>query len=490
MIKRVTRTELDTLMVHLVRCPTVTLKALERLKTTDFDEATELPHKLIWGIVSEFYRKHTTMIPAQIMADKLNDLVPEVPMLADPQIQESVKLVYEACYTRIADADLVPKYALDILANFLFERHTMSRYDQERQEKGMNRQKFQELHEQSMADNIIGARVVEPFGDSSTDKITIAPRQPTGIGFLDDLIGGMRIGEAMGFLAPSGGGKTTFSNQVAISYAMQGKHVFVFTYEEPISDEYLQPVWACASRLSRSTFENISHFSQIPADKLKQFLQAKAKISNYLHYIDMSGTGGSGSGFGGVEEIETVLLEYREKGISVDAFIIDWFWPMFKRWTSTATRTFGESSGEERGRAQLCTDRIKQLCGRYKCWAWVNQQATPSEAKKKKKMEQQDSAELKSFSWYMNGCLALNTLDEDEYNGTLNYSKARSVRKGSIPIHLNGDMATFEALGSEYQYDPLQSKMLPKKTFNKTPRSRTPEQPVEPSALERNYAGQ
>ena len=160
MTKRVTRTELDTLMVHLVRCPTVTLKALERLKTTDFDEATELPHKLIWGIVSEFYRKHSIMIPAQIMADKLNDLVPEVPMLADPHIQESVKQVYEACYTKIADADLVPKYALDILANFLFERHTMTRYDQERQEKGMDRAKFQELHEQSMADNIIGARVV------------------------------------------------------------------------------------------------------------------------------------------------------------------------------------------------------------------------------------------------------------------------------------------------------------------------------------------
>lgn len=487
---KVTRTELDTLLVHLIRCPNVTLKALDRLKPNDFDDATELPHKLIWKIASEFYRQHKMMIPAQYVADKLSDQVAEIPMLADPHIQQSVQDALTMCYSKIADHDLVPGFALEILGNLLFQRHALSEFDKERQESGMTPAKWEQLNIRKRTDAITGARVVEPFGETASMDINIAPRQRTGVSFLDELIGGgMRIGECMGFLAPSGGGKTTFSNQVAISYAMKKNHVFVFTYEEPITDEYLQPVWACASRIPRSTFETIKHFTDLSPEKYKQFMQAREQIKDYLHYIDMSGVGGTGSGYGGPEEIETILLEHKQRGIKVDAFIVDWFWPMFKRWTSTTTKSFNDSQGEERSRAQQCTDRLKQLCGTYSCWAWINQQVTPSEAKRKRKMEQQDSAELKSFSWYMNGCLALNTLEESQLTGILNYSKARSVRKGSKTIQLDGELATFKSVGEDDAYDPLQSKLLERNKFNKVPRERTPQQPIEPSALEKNYVG-
>lgn len=488
---KVKRTELDTLLVHLVRCPAVTLKALDRLVPNDFDDATELPHKLIWKISSDFYRKFKTVIPASYMADKLSEMSSEVPMLADPQISASVQTMLDTCYTRLPDHDLIAASALETLANLLFERHALSEFDKTRQESGMTPDKWEELNTRRRTDAITGASVTEPFSDTASCDIRIEPRQEIGINFLDTLLGGgMRLGEVMGFLAPSGGGKTTFSNQVAISYSKRAKHTFVFTYEEPISDEYLQPVWACASGLPRSAFEKLKNFNELPADQLKQFQRAKDAIGGYLHYIDMSGAKGTGSGFGGIKEIETILLEYKSRGIVADAIIIDWFWPMFKRWTATTTRTFGESSGEERGKAQICTDEIKQLCGKYHCWAWVNQQATPSEAKKKKKMEQQDSAELKSFSWFMNGCLALNTLEEDKLTGILNYSKARSVRKGSIYIQLKGEIATFVPCDEDSMYDPLQSKLTSRNKFNKPPRERTPVQPVEPSMLEKNYAGQ
>ena len=72
-------------------------------------------------------------------------------------------------------------------------------------------------------------------------------------------------------------------------------------------------------------------------------------------------------------------------------------------------------------------------------------------------MSFEDAAELKSFAWYMTGCLCLGKLDESKI-GVVNFAKARNQETTRMVVQLRGVYATFIKPGNKVQYDPRMQK--------------------------------
>jgi hypothetical protein len=284
------------------------------------------------------------------------------------------------------------------------------------------------------------------------------PRIATGIDVLDLMMGGgVRPRELYGFLAPSGGGKTTFSNQLAVSCARQKRHMAYFTYEDPPNAEFLVGVYACAAGVERAIVEKAQRPQDLPESARVRLAKAREELGPYLHYYDMSMQTNRRVGAMGPSEIEAVMRDLQTKGSPPFGFVVDYFWIMATRYFDQWEPAKGKGSKklEERTFAQRLMDELKVIAGRYSCWGWINQQLAPSESSKSRDMKWQDAAEFKSFAWNLSGCFALTMLDEHGV-GVLNYSKARNTKTGKQPIRLRGELARFEALSDDIVFDERQ----------------------------------
>ena len=466
-----TRTSLDTLLAHMVRSPEVFMQASTRILPECFDDGVELAHKLIWRATLEFHKDFNKLPPKDFIAAKISQYADGVPMLTDPNIYSAVQWTLHEIFKSPPDKDLVPEAALKDLDVLNFERNAKSKMVSLFSSGAATPENISaELRKHR---SVSQAKVIEPFAIGLNDPFIIEPRIDIGVPFIVRLLGGgMRKHELYGFLAPSGGGKTTLSNQIAISYALKENHVFVFTYEQPPGNEYMIPVYACAGRVHRDKFNGISKLNDLPPEDVARLAPQLVKLKKYLHFVDMSGSRASGTGFGGPLEIAAELRRYSDQGIKPAAFVIDWFWPMFLRWTNTAPSMAGRKNVEMRILAQETMEMLHQITFEYGCWAWVNQQLACAEAQRKGKHEHQTAAEFKSFSWYTDGCFTLNMLDEENSCGTLFFSKARNTKRSSITIQLEGEYATFIDPGQDMKYDPHQKKIVKAVEYNKVPTER------------------
>jgi hypothetical protein len=478
MSNMLTHEQLETLTAHLLRCPAVVSKALTSLVPEDFDDATELGPRVLWAISSTFFKEHRRCPPLFYVVEQLSVAAKTVPQLSDPHIFASLAWDVDRMF-KIPEVDLLPTYAIPILNTFLFERRIKAPVVAALSTQSFTQASVDEIYRKSQSVSLSSTPVIEPFSDE--DMFGASPRIRTNILFLDTLMaGGFRRKEAYGFMAPSGGGKTTFSNQIAIAMAKHQEHVYVFTYEETVTPEYMVPIYACAAGIRRDVIAAAKSYLDFAPDEQARFLAAKEQIGKYLHLVDMSGARSGGSG--GAAEIESILAEQQQKGIIVSGFILDWFWPMLQRYI--AVHPPARRNAEDRNLAQNELDRLKQLVARLNCWGWINQQVAPAVAGKKAKIQQQDAAEIKSFSWYLNGCLGLNALSEDGNSAELNYSKSRSSRRGSNKIELKGDYATFVPVGDDYVFDPRTGEKVRRVDVNKVP---TEKKPKPKTGLDFNY---
>jgi hypothetical protein len=404
-----------------------------------------------------------------------------LPELNNTHIQESItKRIKE--YLAWKDG-LMPSYAMDILGSFLFERQVGTKLLEHASKGSMPRHIWEEVKLLERGTSLDRAVEISPFSKSDGPLVGVKPRNPTGVTFLDNMLGGgTRKGEIYGFLAASGHGKTTFGNQIAISKAKDKKLTLFFSYEQPIDAEFLIPVYACATKIPRSVWESI----RTPEETVKvltpaqyaEYEHACNLIDTHLRYIDMS------QSFHGPMEIDRKIVEVQERtGLQVDGIIVDWFWPM-------VSRAFGSMTGDRNKKYDLRTfaqgliDELKQIALTRNCWCWLNHQLNPEEAKKKRAMSFEDAAELKSFAWYLNGCLCLDKLDEVDKIGTIHFSKARNQPTSKCSVQLHGEIATFMPLNQDLVWDKRQNKHVAREKVNVIPRAEEPK-----SKLQQCYEG-
>ena len=450
--KEVTYDELCILMTHLVRCEEVLQAAMGRVRDEDFS-AAELPFRLLWQITRDFYRAHRRMPPQEYLRVQVQTACSKSPTLNQAPTIESILKMVDFMFVW---KELIPTYAQDVLWSFLWQRQVGSKILAAAEKGYCDEPMWNEIAASARAATVDMAPDIMPFSIEDGLKVGVPPRNETGVQFLDLMLnGGTRPGELHGFLAVSGGGKTTISHQLGIHCALKKQHAIIMSYEQPVDHEYFVPVYACATKILREKWERITSPDKI-ADVLTVeeqdiFHSRCENINKYLHYVDMSGTNDR-AGYGGVTEIDAKLEFLKQKiGAPIHMFVVDWFWPLVLRHYDTAPVSFGKKL-DIRVYAQGVTDELKRVAGHHMAWCWLTHQLAPKEGQKKRHMSFEDAAELKSFAWFMNGCFCLSKFDKAGI-ASLDFSKARNQKTSTKLLQLQGDIATFKEISNDMQFD-------------------------------------
>lgn len=458
--------DIELFMAHLLRCPTVSRQAKSVVKVNYFREGGESAFKLIWATALDFWENHgVQLIPIEHMYSALQQRMGDS---AEFQSAERQQMVLETAYRVYCydAASLIPDVACQQIEDFVLMRGLAPKA-QEALEMGASglREFLAESRKLGASTTTIASEEgVKPFiqGD---EKLGVEPRRPCGVRFIDAMLkGGPRPREVYGLLGMSGGGKTTLSNQVAIESARKRRRAAVFTYEEPLSNEYFLPVYACASQVSRDLLENLGpggSMADLPPDMAAKVRTSMAEIDNYIEFHDMSGP----RGVKGISGIEATLERCRDKGEPVETVVIDWFWILVMRQFNAGRRG---RQDQERIFSQGVLDELKEMAARQNVWVLVNQQIAPGEGNKGRKKHWSDSAEVKSFAWLLNGCFVLEPMN-DQQICNLHLSKGRSLKTSSTLLKLDGEHATFVSLSGDVCYDKRLKKYVPKDQMNKVP---------------------
>lgn len=450
--------ELDSMVAHLVRCPELMKSALGKIKSDFFREDIEFAHKLVFAVATEFFEKHNVLPSRPVIETELNARLDQSVYKDSHHIRESVMSLVTVIFLW-EDKDLMPSFARNTINTFTWERGIGNILIDGVEKGAIGTGLIESLPLLQRQLSISDAKSVNPFGTSGA-VIGVQPRSKTNIPWLDALMGGgPQIGGAYGFLAASGGGKTTLGNQIAIEHARIHKHVLFFSYEQSLTPDFFVPVYAFATKLPRARFEAMREDSniceQLTPDELDKYMKARESITNYLTYYDMSMSAS------GVREIETHIERNASEGKPVSMIVVDWLWPLVTRSYMTLDNSMTRRM-DIRIYGQIVIDELRQMCLRHRIWCWLNHQISPAVAASKKKgFTFEDAAEMKSFAWYLNGCFCLDKFDTNK-RAKLIYAKGRSEATGEKTVKLLGEIATFVGEGGDFDRDEVSGRLIPK----------------------------
>lgn len=442
---------------HIVRQEGAMSLCAERLNDSEFDPQGELLIKLVWCIARDFYKQFRTLpVYDQVMME-LRSRMQAQPFFTPDWVQRGQELVVRVFSFQLQPFQSNGEWFRQMLESFLWQRTVSIKARTAVEQGNFSRSMWDTISKDVQRSQISNAAEVTPFADPTGAMLGVTPRSPTGVPFLDSFLnGGTRPGELYGFLAPSGGGKTTLSNQLALGLGKRDRITAVFTYEQAPDNEYFVPVYAAATGIPRDRWELLRAGSPpqtiLDEREMDLFKKACELIKKNIYWFDMSG-GASQAGAGGVMEIDAKIRELNERFKGqldengqprrVHAVIIDWFWPLVIRSYDNQTVARGVKAMDLRPYAQRVINEIKAMCQRHGVLGWLPHQANPAEAKKKRDLSFEDAAELKSFAWFMHGCWCLNKMD-DTQTASIQFSKSRNTRASKAVLQLLGDLATFK----------------------------------------------
>lgn len=469
--------DLDMLIIHALRIESVLTESIARMTLDDFSSVYERPHMLLWVIATDFYKQYGKVIPSSLLSAEMDNRMINQP---DFMIENTQKAVFHLAIRAIEfpQSDLIVAFGLSLLERFLFDRRVGAAIAEMRakEQQGFmpSRAEIAALSDLANKTQIAAAEVLTPFMDPEEAQFGTVPKVPTGVLFIDQALGGgVQPRRMYGLIAPSGGGKTTLSNQVAISCAMAAQHMLVMSYEEPITSEYMAPVYANATRIKRSRIEAMRSINDLTPEERNLYKRGCDKVGRYLHFADMSGKDNSGSG--GAAEIEQIVVRLLNKNIKIEGIILDWFWIIAKRAFAGSTVEYGKKSDDRQFSQQLMDD-IRRIAVKYDVWFWINQQTAPAAATKKGSANWNESAEFKSFAWLLSGCFCLNAMDASQI-AEINLSKGRMVQANKQYVQLDGEYAMFKSVDDDMEYDERARGHVKKAERNVVPQQEQKEKP-------------
>ncbi len=285
----------------------------------------------------------------------------------------------------------------------------------------------------------------------------------TGVSFIDNLLGGDRIGDANGIIGPTSGGKTTLAVDMAVKTAKQewndaqkeGREpgvVFFITAEE--SARKVRPrIWSAALSIPRLTLETLTDWGQLTTQatlkdyerrmqqgqehilsESERYLMGHAWLTKCFEIIDLSGSEDyPEAGNGGIDEIVSVIsrnLQRRRQNLR--STYIDYAGLICERYM--------QSKGmDERNYRHLlkrfADDTRKKISERFHATSWILHQmkGDAGRAQPTKLMHHTDAAESKDFANNLAVCLCLGVPDPLTGCRRLNPSKVRFRPNEKLP---------------------------------------------------------
>lgn len=436
--------EANVLMLHVIRDASVFMEFCAKTRNTTFDKVTQPQYDFLAELAARLYDEHETYPGVAIMRFKLDELLDEYDFPEDTE-KAVVELWNEI--EIIPPHELAPSVAMDILRR-LVDNQTVSAA-RERLLGALKRgesaqQAMGEIHDE-MNKRRIGldgsAVIVKPLVNPSRFMIKNC-YEPTGIGFLDVMMaGGPRNHEMIGLLAPSSGGKTTFSIQLAISWLRQDprRKSFVGLYEQPLEGDIHERILSNTTGLSSHVFRGKT-FDELCPEIRQKLVDNKTGIEDRLVIADFSkGTAGRR----GIDDIKASFCDAAPEPDGPPTLVVlDWFMPMLQR-AMVGAGVSADDSSKIRLFGSRFMDDLKVWKNSTNIIILVTNQIAPSSVSSPgKKPGWNDASEWKLFAGFLDVCFCLGK-KTDEGIAWLVADKTRSVANAARMVRLDGEYCRF-----------------------------------------------
>ena len=409
--------EIDSLLVHALRCPDVFALAYQHLKPDALQGDYLFSQRLIWAAARDIYANLETMPQQHTLSVEVSTRLDEGglgdPMLTAKAREDALGLV-NAMFDFPANK-LVPQFAIGHLQRVI-DKSEIKPMAARISLAETSDDLMQNVHELSEA--FTATRLDVPVEANVIDMSTLEGlkenRISTGAAYLDHLLnGGIVEGRVYGLLGGSGGGKTAVSIHVSCELALRGLHVNYFSYEQALTSDdadMRRRIYSCAGRIERKLLSDTNP-TEWPESERQKALLIEKTVKPFLHTYDMSGAVKK-AGSGGMAELERTLRQDQMAGRRAILNVIDWCLPMLKRYMG-AKKIKPEYL---RDNVQEMTDMAKQYAAKYGgCWLIVNQLASAAVGSPGTAPKWSDSAEAKNFAWLMDSCFTIGKFTDDGY---------------------------------------------------------------------------
>lgn len=296
------------------------------------------------------------------------------------------------------------------------------------------------------------AVIDQVLGENFLQRIVTVSRDPTGIPFIDTMLGGgLAPGEKICFVIPPGCGKTTLGLQISDAKVTSDMVVAYVQTEQELDGDLQQRICTLAAGSSKNTWEKLADSLRMqdstatPEKYLKpqeydRFLKMIPKWNQNFWFFDF--TDAVRTPIKSVDEIFAAISEKEAAtGRKVHMVIIDWWGRIADRFAANSRSTDGAES-RRLGRANL--DKLRTHCQFNKYQCVVMQQMTGA-AISQKKASATNAHEDKSFPQLFDYAFALTQLN-DRGEGIMQASKVRRGSRSSVKVFLDGEYAKFKGL--------------------------------------------
>ena len=171
---------------------------------------------------------------------------------------------------------------------------------------------------------------------AAKDVLVHRDKVPTGITFLDYLLGGGIVwGEHGGCLGPPSGGKSLLANMLLCNLAIQGHNVLLLQFEQSVkyNSDIMARIYAYLTRLPRSEFADKS-YSEL-TETARNALASCEKVSSHIRV-------GSFTDDTVARTVDTIIETIEDAikgGFTPKMVIIDWLGAVVSEFLASATGT-------------------------------------------------------------------------------------------------------------------------------------------------------
>lgn len=303
------------------------------------------------------------------------------------------------------------------------------------------------------------------------DKIILPPlARPTTISWIDNFIGGIRVGDVYGLLGPYAGGKTTMlttiATRMAQQYAAHGENkLSVYICYEDGAEKMNWSFYSAAAHIHRdrfknkvnseafwadlSTQENIRPYERnIPCNRngevilseTERWLMASRWLNSNFTFLDFSASAETNyRGNGGVQEIVATLENLCDQTqMEIGCIVLDYIGPMINRELAQNPNT--RNMEQIWRQVQGIPDEVKtHVAIPFNASVFLAHQLAQGDIKNipaYRHVSHADAQGSKAFGENVHACLCLNKPDPETYVSTIHWSKIRFDRPSCGPFGL------------------------------------------------------
>ncbi len=427
------------ILKYLIRCSSLMEACQFTLNKMKFFEG--FPDlDFIWGTVSGYWSEYSKLAPEDA-------ILLDLELKYDAECPFSLADIKQTVGKWFAEKDLDSLHVQNMLQGYLKEYAlTTLKQKLDSDPDSLDSAELQNFAER-MRPALLEPTQRNPFVGSPNLFLEQNKRIPIGIDFIDALLDGGTIpGEVVGFVIPSGGGKTTLVMQGTAAAIIQKKHVLILSFEQKLEGDITGRMYVLASNSRRMDWKK-GDITKINAAVMERWRQAQPLWAKYLHFYDNWVS--AEFPLHSVKEMFTVIDKLAAIGQKPEILWIDWWGRMCGK-LETAQMAL-KSDYDKRKAHQTWLHEIKSYSEEYGVRTFLMHQLAGAQAAKSSRFlaSAHDAMENKNFPQMLDYCFVASKKDN---MGRVQFKldKARSTKGDTVTAYLNGEYCKFESTAPEY----------------------------------------